>query len=151
MGEPIAHRHGGITAVAFSPDGRRFLTASRDTTAQVWDVATRKPVGRVLQHDQPILTATFGPDGRIVATGGEDRTARLWDAATGKQLGPPLAHPDQVLTLAFSPDGRSLLTAGEPHVARFWRVPAPVPGEVERVVLWAQVVTGMTLEDEGGI
>ena len=29
-----------LTSAAFSPDGRRIVTASRDATAQVWDAAT---------------------------------------------------------------------------------------------------------------
>jgi WD40 repeat protein len=33
-----------ITALAFSPDSRRLLTGSSDTTVLVWDVGTRKPV-----------------------------------------------------------------------------------------------------------
>ena len=35
---PMPHEL-GVTAAAFSPDGRRVLTASWDNTARVWDVA----------------------------------------------------------------------------------------------------------------
>jgi WD40 repeat protein len=36
--------HGSITALAFSPDSRRLITGSSDTTLLVWDVGTLKPV-----------------------------------------------------------------------------------------------------------
>jgi WD40 repeat protein len=32
-----SHRHLGLASAAFSPDGSRIVTASRDTTARVWD------------------------------------------------------------------------------------------------------------------
>jgi WD40 repeat protein len=35
---------GSITALAFSPDSRRLITGSSDTTLLVWDVGTLKPV-----------------------------------------------------------------------------------------------------------
>ena len=49
-----------VYAVAYSPDGRYVATGSEDMTAQVWDAATRHPVGRPLQHH-----------GTVYAVGGE--------------------------------------------------------------------------------
>jgi hypothetical protein len=34
----LAGHSGGVTAIAFSPDGKRVLTGSLDTTARLWSV-----------------------------------------------------------------------------------------------------------------
>jgi WD40 repeat protein/tetratricopeptide (TPR) repeat protein len=89
----------GVGSIAFSPDGRRIVTAAQDGTARVWDAATGEPIGPALKHDDPVNHAAFSPDGRRIATATGDRTgrhgkgeARVWDVATGRPVGPSLSH-----------------------------------------------------------
>jgi tetratricopeptide (TPR) repeat protein len=117
--------------------------------ARLWDAATGKLLGSPLQHQQTVMAVAFGPDGQTAVTGSVDGTARLWDTATGKPLGPPLTHQAPVEAVAFCPNGRTILTGSDDKTARLWQVPIPVEGEVERIVLWTQVLTGMELDDDG--
>ena len=64
-------------------------------------------------------------------------------------IGPPLQHQGPVVAVAFSPDGKTVLTGGD-KTARLWPAPAPLPGEPERILLWAQVITGMEV-DHGAV
>jgi WD40 repeat protein len=107
---------------AFSPDGRRIVTASWDKTARLWDAETGKPIGEPLKgHEKAVNSAAFSPDGRRILTASEDKTAQLWDADTGKPIGEPLrGHEGKVWSAAFSPDGKRIVTASEDKTARLW-------------------------------
>jgi WD40 repeat protein len=63
------------------------VTASGDKTAQVWDAATGKALGKPMKHKGKVYFAQFSPDGERVVTASEDKTARLWNALTGEQIG----------------------------------------------------------------
>ena len=106
----------------FSPDGTRFVTASADGTARIWDVATGRPIGAALQHGAWVHTADFSPDGREIVTASWDSNARLWDAQTGIEIGGPLPHGGRVVTARFSPDGTRVVTACFDGFARVWDV-----------------------------
>jgi WD40 repeat protein/tetratricopeptide (TPR) repeat protein len=106
---PLPH-NGWIGQIAFSPDGRRVVTASADRTARVWDAATGQPRGRPLRHGGQVRHAEFDPEGLRVVTASADKTARVWDATTGKPLIRPLKHTRTVEYAAFSPDGRRVVT-----------------------------------------
>jgi eukaryotic-like serine/threonine-protein kinase len=120
------------TAEAFSPDGKKILTAGPNGSARLWDAATGKPQGVPLGHGSPIRAVAFSPDGKKVLTaGGEESgqkgSARLWDVATGQPLGAPLPHQGAVTAVAFSPDGKTLLTGSRDGTARLWHVATGKP------------------------
>ncbi len=50
------------------------------------------------------------------------------------------------MAVAFSPDGKTVLTGSFDWTARLWPAPTPLPGDPERILLWAQVITGMEAE-----
>jgi len=109
-----------VEYVAFSPDGRRIVTASKDRTARVWDAGTGDAVCPPLRHGDIVLKAAFSPDGRYVVTASHDRTARVWDISTGRAVSPALVHDGSVVDASFSFDGRLVLTACTDGSARIW-------------------------------
>jgi WD40 repeat protein len=143
----FVHRS-SVGCVEFSPDGRSVVTACHDGSARIWDCVTNRPIGESLAHRGRITCVAIVSDGTIVATGSQDGTVRLWDAHTGLAIGPPLEHRGTVHALVFAADGRRLATACSDGKTRCWRVPAPVGGEVERVVCWVRVTTELEF-DEG--
>jgi WD40 repeat protein len=125
-----ASPHGPIETVPdadFSPDGRRFVTASQDYTARVWDAQTGEPTGPVLTADPnapdttecELDTAYFSPDGKEVVTASGDGTARVWDLASGTERF-RMQHQGRVHCARFSPDGQWIVTASADGTARVW-------------------------------
>jgi WD40 repeat protein len=142
---------GGVISLAFGPDGRTILVGRQDSNAQLFDAGTGKPAGLPLRHQGQVNAATFSPDGAVVLTGCMDGTARLWDVATTRPLGPALGHADSVNAVAFHHGGRMVLTASHDRTARLWEVPAPSGGPLERASEWVERLTGMVLDQDGGV
>jgi WD40 repeat protein len=74
-----------VTSAAFSPDGKRVVTASGDDTARLWDAESGKEIAVLKGHTGPVSSAAFRPDGKRVVTASFDN-ARLWDAESGKEI-----------------------------------------------------------------
>jgi WD40 repeat protein len=109
-----------VFSAAFSPDGRRLITASWDKTARIWDVETGRQVLLLSGHAGRVNSAAFSPDGQRIVTASEDHTARIWNALTGQELMRLTGHLDALQFAAFSPDGRRLATAAVDRTARIW-------------------------------
>jgi len=65
--------------LAFTPDGRRLVTASADKTARIWDLPSRRELHVCQWHKSWITCLAMARDGLTVATGGEDKSISIWD------------------------------------------------------------------------
>ena len=70
-----------VTAVAFSPDGRRIASADYQSI-KFWDVRTGEDVFTLRGHSAGILGLAFSPDGNRIASAGTDMTVKIWDAVS---------------------------------------------------------------------
>jgi WD40 repeat protein len=140
-----------VEAVVFSHDSKSLLTGSDDHAARLWNVVTGKLRLPPILHARGVQAVAFSADDRLIATGCRDQAARIWDAGIGKLISTPRRLATTVRLVAFSPDGKTLLTSGfnAARCIRLWPVPAPVAGDVKRLTLWTQVLTGMELSNEG--
>jgi WD40 repeat protein len=93
-----------VVTAAFSPDGKRVVTASGDKTARIWDSASGTVLATLTGHQDELSMGAFSPHGQRVVTASKDTSARVWYAASGRVLAQLAGHRDSVWTAAFSPD-----------------------------------------------
>jgi WD40 repeat protein len=73
---------GGVTSVAYSPDGHTLASGSWDDTVQLWDVVSGAQTAVLQGHESWVNAVAYSPDGRSLASGSWDSTIRLWGVAT---------------------------------------------------------------------
>lgn len=112
---------GPVNAVAYSPDGKSFVSGDLSGKVTVRDVQSGS-VRFAASHGQYVLAVAYSPDGRQIATGSSDKTIQILDAANGRLLQTLKGHGDGVLSVRFSPDGRQLVSGSYDNTARIWDV-----------------------------
>ncbi len=109
-----------VTSVAYSPDGKRIVTGSGDSTAKVWDAETGQEFVTLKGHSGGVTSVAYRLDGRRIVTGSWDKTARVWDGETGQELQTFKGHSAQITSVAYSPDGKRLITGSFDQTAKAW-------------------------------
>ncbi|KAK3360107.1 HET-R [Lasiosphaeria hispida] len=113
------HR-GWVQSVAFSPDGQRLASGSRDETIKIWDPASGQCLQTLQGHRGSVRSVAFSPDGQRLASGSDDETIKIWDPASGQCLQTLQGHRDSVQSVAFSPDGQRLASGSGDETIKIW-------------------------------
>jgi WD40 repeat protein len=117
--QTLAGHTGGVMACGFSPDGRRLLSGSRDSTLKLWSVETGEQIVTFQGHTGQIYDCAFFPDGRRVLSASGDGTLKVWDTETGQPVATLEGHSD-ARRCSFSPDGRRIASGGYEGTVRIW-------------------------------
>ncbi|PZR17615.1 MAG: hypothetical protein DI536_04685 [Archangium gephyra] len=108
-GKPYALRgHAdGVSALAFSPDGKQLASGARDQVIKLWSLESGELLKSIPGGEEQINALAFSPDGKTLVSGEAALRVRVIDVASG-QVTRTIAHPGAVSELAWSPDGKSL-------------------------------------------
>jgi WD40 repeat protein len=128
-----------VYSVAWSPDGYRIASASKDYTVQVWDAVTGKRLYTLHADSDAVSSLAWSPDGKRIASGGFDSTVRVWNALTGEDIqvynehqvqvwdaftGNNLlvyrGHSNKVWSVAWDPEGKRIASASKDQTVQVW-------------------------------
>lgn len=76
-----------IMSAAFSPKDMILITASRDTTAIVWNFENGAKLFDLVGHNLSVNVGIFNNDGSVAYTGSSDLSCRIWCTTTGVLIG----------------------------------------------------------------
>ncbi|KAN0075115.1 WD40 repeat-like protein [Elaphomyces granulatus] len=111
-----------VMSVAFSPDSKKVVSGSEDSTMRVWDITTGQVDQTLTGHSDKVRSVAFSPDGKKVVSGSDDLTVRVWDITTGQADQTLMGHSRRVTSVAFSPDGKKVVSGSDDSTVRVWDI-----------------------------
>ena len=110
-----------LVSLTFNVKGDRLLSADKDRTVRIWDVAQQKPVQTLPVHPADVTRVAFNPVDGSMATASKDGMIRLWEPDGTSRLVLD-EHAGAVNDIAFSADGKRLVSAGLDRNVIVWDV-----------------------------
>lgn len=111
------HKH--ILDTSITPDGKRAVSVSQDSSIILWDLETAQPILK-FNHPAAIYTVRITPDGKRAVSGSFDRSIILWDLETGQSIMTLKGHTDAVYALSITPDGKRALSGASDSLLILW-------------------------------
>jgi WD40 repeat protein/serine/threonine protein kinase len=161
---PLSHRllrtfvgHAeSVNSVCLSANSQFALSAGKDETLKLWDVANGKCLRTFFGHTGEVRSICLSADARFALSGSKDNTLKLWDVANSRCLLTFEGHYDSVESVCLSSDGRFALSGSSDYTLKLWDVASAEclrtfeehVGSVNSVCLSADARTALSGSDD---
>jgi len=135
----VSGSHVGVSALAFSPDGRRLAAAGFPLEIRIFDTTSGAELLSLQGHRGGANALAFSPDGRFLLSGADDKNLILWQVDDGTMLHRWTAHEGEIMAAAWNADGTRVASGDAVGVIRVWD---PADGACERVLAGHQYPVG---------
>jgi WD40 repeat protein len=112
---------GYLSAIDITPDGRKIIAGSYDSTVLFWDLNENIHL-KLLGHTKRIRSVKITPDAKIAVSTGDDKTIRIWEIDTGICIKVFQGHTDTVTSICISPDGKTAATVSFDKTLHIWDI-----------------------------
>ncbi|MFD7446003.1 AAA family ATPase [Streptomyces sp. NPDC059909] len=109
-----------VRHIAWSPEGSKLATASRDGTARVYDARSGRSLLVLPSDGAMVESVAWSPDSTQVATAGRDHVVRIWDAVSGDPVRRLTGAGDIGRQVTWSPGGEHVAATFKDRVVRVW-------------------------------
>ncbi|CCM05272.1 uncharacterized protein FIBRA_07484 [Fibroporia radiculosa] len=114
---------GGVSALAFSPDGRYVAGGFENFSVAIWEVASGRLLHDLREHTNSVCSLAFSPDGSELVSGSWDKMMIVWDVASGHRLRTLEGHAGFVDAVAYAPSGQLIASGSVDFTVRLWDAP----------------------------
>lgn len=119
-------------SVAWSPDGKKIVSAAKGKEVCVWNIPTGGPEYTVKNPSNANRLAEYNHDGTLIMVAGDDGQVSILNAADGavlQQFMTDITIP--IISAFFSPDGNKIVALNSDRMVHIWAMtPALMEGKV---------------------
>ncbi|KAF8811992.1 WD40 repeat-like protein [Phlegmacium glaucopus] len=113
-----------IRGLSFSPDDRRFATASDDSSVRIWSFAESRVESVLTGHGWDVKCVEWHPTKGLLVSGSKDNQIKFWDPRTGTALSTLHQHKNTIQALSWSPNGNLVASASRDQTVRVFDIRA---------------------------
>ncbi|MBN2533117.1 MAG: PD40 domain-containing protein [Spirochaetales bacterium] len=111
---------GSITAIAFSPDGKKLVSGGSDGTINIWEVSSGRLITYCKEQPAAIKAIALSPENNFFVSGSDDGAVAVWDLESGQLIAGYKEHRRSITALVFSSYKKIFATASDDCTIKIW-------------------------------